>query len=105
MNSPYGLYEYGCTLPVIQQDRVVLDPDIELPFYSYQFLPSHEKPFFSEEEEEEKRQEQIERRESQRRESESERNDDLLLIEVSDSQATSTPNNPKAINSNKRTKR
>jgi len=48
MNSPYGLYEYGCTLPVIQQDRVVLDPDIELPFYSYQFLPSHEKPFFSE---------------------------------------------------------
>jgi hypothetical protein len=72
MNSPYGLYEYGCTLPVIQQDRVVLDPDIELPFYTYQFLPSNEKPFFSEEEEEEKRQEQIERRESQSRESESE---------------------------------
>ncbi len=46
MNSPYGLYENGCTLPVIQQDRVVLDPEIELPFYSYQFLPSHEKPFF-----------------------------------------------------------
>jgi len=105
MNSPYGLYEYGCTLPVIQQDRVVLDPEIELPFYSYQFLPSHEKPFFSEEEEEEeKRQEQIEK-DKTRRESESERNDDLLLIEVSDSQATSTPNNPKAINPNKRTKR